>query len=146
MELTLQAAKDSLNAYGYTMLQYTGDVPPLTEEELSELDKIAYRLVGFDNMFTTPKFSTISYIIGVEGLKAFFSVDLCKRYVREIREIPMTSSNGVIYTNTTKLEIILNGTNHKINRFKASFIGLGGRDIRELSKHLKCAITLIDNP
>jgi hypothetical protein len=139
----IELAKQSLAEYGYTMLQYEGVVPEDTAKLTQELDNLAYRLIGFDNMFNTETFSTYTYIKDKEGFLNLLKVDLFKRFVTKVELLDYTQKDGIIYTSSPRLIIHLNHTHNRINSFKSAFIGRGGKEIKALSQFLDCGISLV---
>lgn len=139
-----EVAKKSLEELGYTMVQYIGGVSPFSEAELRELDKIGIRVTGFDNIFRTDTFSTITYVKSKEGFLEFLRLDICKRFVKSVVEEPFTQSGGVIFASNPKIIIRMNMTHNRITKFKSAFIGKDGEDVKRLSKYLKCSISLVE--
>lgn len=137
-------AKKSLEELGYTMVQYVGGVSPFTPEEMAELDKLGIRVTGFDNIFRTDTFSTITYVRDKRGFLNFLKLDICKRFVKDVVEESFTQSKGVIFASNPKIIIKLNMSHNRITKFKSAFIGKNGADIKALSQYIKCSISLVE--
>lgn len=142
-ERIIPLAKKLLEEKGYVFIQGKGEKDILTPEQLAELDKIAYRLQGFDDMFNAVSFKTITYINSAEGLKNFLEEDICKRFVREvtIEDLPVT--NCTIFTSNPRMCLHLNMTHQRIEAFKAAFIGKKGTRVTELGKRIGYSISLV---
>lgn len=140
----LDLAKDLLNKNGYVLIQGKGDEEMLEPEQLAELDKIAFRLNGFDDMFNAATFKTITYVNSAEGLQNFLNEDICKRFVKEVtlNELPVT--NSTIFTANPRMCLHLNTSHKRIESFKAAFIGRKGTRLTELSKYIGYSISLVE--
>ena len=141
---TFELAKELLDKHGYVFIQSKGEKDTLTKEQLAELDKIAHRVIGFDNMFTSNTFRTVTYVTSLEGFKNFLEVDICKRFVKEVHFEEVPVSNGTIYASSPKLYLHLNTSHERCTQFKSTFIGRGGSKIKSLSEYIKCSISLVD--
>lgn len=139
---TFTTAKQSLEELGYCMIQYKGDASPISTRQLHELDRLGTRVQGFDSMFKTPVFSTITYVRDLDGLMRFLSLDMCKRYIHSTEVVSHTHSNGIIYANTPHVLVYVNTNHEHIDKFKRNFIGKGGERIQQLNKKLDCVISL----
>ena len=139
----LELSKELLKENGYVLIQGKGEEDILPPEALAELDKIGFRVYGFDDMFNSATFKTITYINSAEGLINFLNEDICKRFVTHVKieELPVTHST--IYTSNPRMCLYLNTTHKRIESFKASFIGRKGLRLTELSKYVGYSISLI---
>lgn len=135
---------NSLDKVGFASIQYEGYGAPLAVQEIDEIEKTNYRVDGFDAMFGSPEFRTITFIRDLQGLKDFLETDICKRYVSEAKIVPGTTDVGIIKEGKDTLRIMLNTEHDKVNKFKLSFIGKEGNRIQKLSEELDCKITLRD--
>lgn len=145
---TYDKVKQSLDEYNYCMLQYVGTAKPLTDEEIVLLESEGYiRVVGFDRMFKSTNFSTITFVKDVDGLIKFLELDICKRYIKAIEIEPYTQSKGILYYNVKHITLYTQGrsdNSENVNKFKKCFIGQGGSIIRKLNKDLGCVITIVE--
>ena len=138
----INTVRKSIDSVGFTHIQYKGEVAPLTKDEIALLDKEYVRVKGFDGMFVTPVFSTITYVKDYKGLMSFFEIGICKRYVKDMDVETHDTQVGIIKCIEPHITLKLNTEHRYIEKFKSVFLGKGGKTISKLSKDLKCTITL----
>lgn len=144
-ERILLLAKKLLDEKGYVFIQGKGADEILSEEQLAELDKVAFRLQGFDDMFKAVTFKTITYINSAEGLQNFLNEDICKRFVREVTIDDLPVTNCTIFTDNPRMCLHLNMTHQRIESFKAAFIGRKGVRVTELGKRIGYSVSLVED-